>query len=102
MVWLDLPRTVVMRQVIGRTVSRRLIRQRLWNDNLEAPLWTILTDREHIVLWAWKTHDATADRVRSLVLERPEFPVVRVKNHLEARLWIEGPLTDSPRVRHAD
>ena len=88
MVWLDLPRATVMRQAIDRTVRRRLTRQRLWNDNVEAPLWRIFTDREHIVRWAWNTHDATADRVRSLVLERPEFPVVRVKSHAEARLWL--------------
>lgn len=102
MVWLDLPRATVMRQVIGRTVRRRLNRQRLWNDNLEAPLWTILTDREHIIRWAWDTHEATADRVRSLLLEKPALPVVRVNSHAESRGWIEGPLTNSLRVRHAD
>jgi adenylate kinase family enzyme len=56
LVWLDLPRSLVMRQVIRRTLVRRLRRQQLWNGNREPALWTIFTDREHIVRWAWNTN----------------------------------------------
>lgn len=34
-VWLDLPRRTVMRQVIARTLYRVLRRQELWNGNRE-------------------------------------------------------------------
>src|SRR5690349_8719035 len=34
-VWLDLPRAVVMRQVIGRTLRRSITREELWNGNRE-------------------------------------------------------------------
>ena len=34
-VWLDLPRRVVMRQVIGRTLRRVIFRTELWNRNRE-------------------------------------------------------------------
>jgi adenylate kinase family enzyme len=32
-VWIDLPRRTVMRQVIGRTASRLIWRAELWNGN---------------------------------------------------------------------
>lgn len=102
LVWLDLSRTTVMRQVVGRTVSRRLTRERLWNGNLEAPLWKILTNRDHIIRWAWNTHHESAERVRLILTERPEFPVVRLASHTEARAWIAGPLADCSLPRASD
>ena len=44
MVWLDLPRALVMRQVIGRTLRRRWAGVELWNGNVEPPLRAIITD----------------------------------------------------------
>jgi adenylate kinase family enzyme len=97
LVWLDLPRRTVMRQVVSRTVRRRLRRERLWNDNLEQPLWTVLTDRDHIVRWAWSTHDRSAVRVAELLRVRPDLPVVRVRTRDEASRWVEGPLRTAAR-----
>jgi adenylate kinase family enzyme len=91
-VWLDLPRALVMRQVIRRTVRRRLSRQVLWNGNREPPLWTILTDPEHIVRWAWTTHDKTATRVAALLEQRPELVVVRLTGRSDIERWLAGPL----------
>jgi adenylate kinase family enzyme len=91
-VWLDLPRLTVMRQVIRRTIRRRWHRETLWNHNIEPPLWTILTDEEHIVRWAWSTHSKTTIRVRELLRTRPELPVVRLRSHHEAARWLDGPL----------
>lgn len=88
-VWLDLPRAQVMSQVITRTLRRRLRRQVLWNGNVEAALWTVLRDREHIVRWAWATHASTAQRVDALLRRRPEVPVVRLGSHRQARTWLE-------------
>ncbi|MDX2704298.1 adenylate kinase [Streptomyces sp. PA03-6a] len=99
LLWLDLPRRRVMRQVIRRTLVRRLRRQRLWNGNVEPPLWTILTDPEHIVRWAWNTHGKTAARVTRLLNERPELTVVRIRSHIEAARWADGPLRDSVVTR---
>jgi adenylate kinase family enzyme len=56
-VWLDLPRHSVMRQVIARTVRRMITREELWNGNRER--WRNLIDGdESIIAWAW-THHAT-------------------------------------------
>lgn len=98
-VWLDLPRRTVMRQVVGRTLRRRLRRERLWNGNVEPPLWTIVRDRDYIVRWAWRTHRANAERVASLVEERPELLVVRLRTRAEVEGWLGGPLAEAARSR---
>ncbi len=56
-IFLDLPRWQVMRQLIPRSVRRVVTRERLWNGNRER--WTNLTtlDPEHNpVVWSWKRH----------------------------------------------
>ena len=88
LVWLDLSRGRVMRQIILRTVRRRLRRQTLRNGNREAPLWTVLRDQDHIVRWAWRTHALSAERIAALQVRRPDLPVVRLTSHLEARNWL--------------
>jgi len=92
LVWLDLPRARVMSQVTRRTLRRRLARERLWNGNVEPPLWTVLTDPEHIVRWAWSTHARTAERVAALADQRPELPVVRSTSRSDVDAWLTGPL----------
>ncbi|WP_253258198.1 AAA family ATPase [Pseudonocardia sp. N23] len=95
MVWLDPPHATVMRQVTARTLRRRARREILWNGNLEPPLRAILTDRDHIVRWAWRTRYATAERVELLRHRRPGLPVVRLRSRAETDLWVAGPLTRS-------
>ncbi|NHC15026.1 P-loop NTPase family protein [Motilibacter deserti] len=102
LVWLDLPRSRVMRQVVRRTVRRRLRRERLWNGNVEPPLRTFFTDPEHIVRWAWANHPRTGPRVRALLEQRPDLPVVRLGSHDETEHWLRHVLPDSARPRSAD
>ncbi|MGB7980575.1 MAG: hypothetical protein WCF36_07255 [Candidatus Nanopelagicales bacterium] len=90
LVWLDLPRALVMRQIIGRTLSRRLCRQELWNGNLEPALWTALRDPNHIVRWAWRTHAQTAVRIEALQDRRPDLPIVRLTSHHETKCWLHS------------
>ena len=62
-VWLDLPRSLVMRRVSVRTVRRVLTRERLWNGNREP--WTNLyhpdPDR-NIIRYAWVQHAVYAEQ----------------------------------------
>ena len=95
LVWLDLTRSVVMRQVIRRTLARRLRRTPLWNGNVEPPLWTFFTDREHIVRWAWTTHHHTAPRVQALLQQDPDRLVVRLRSREDVVRWLRGPLSRS-------
>lgn len=98
-VWLDLPRGTVMRQVVSRTLRRRWLRQPLWNGNVEPALWTVLHDHEHIVRWAWTTHARTAGRVHELASRRPALPIVRLRSHREANRWLAGALAVTARDR---
>ena len=56
-VWLDLPRRIVMRQVAWRTVRRAVTRQELWNGNTE-PVTNFLSwvPEKSIISWAWHNH----------------------------------------------
>lgn len=90
MVWLDLPRWQVMRQVTIRTVRRRLRRQEIWNGNQEPALRKVLTDRDHIVRWAWRTHTETRPRVLALNEALPALPIVRLRSHTEAKRWLQS------------
>ena len=92
LVWLDLPRPVVMSRVIRRTVGRRLRREVLWNGNQEPPFRTLLTDRDHIVRWAWRTHAHTGDKVMAASAARPDLVVVRLTRPEQVAAWLEGPL----------
>ena len=92
LVWLDLTRQAVMSQIVPRTLRRRLHRVELWNGNVEPPLWTVLSNRDHIVRWAWRTHPKTAARVRT-VLASPDPPVVvHLRNRREVHGWLDGPV----------
>lgn len=95
LVWLDLPRARVMRQVVVRTARRRMRRQVLWNGNIERPLWTIFTDPDHIVRWAWKTHPKNAQRVTAVAIQRPELAIVRLRSWSEVQQWLDGAVHDA-------
>jgi adenylate kinase family enzyme len=56
-VWLDLPRRVVTRRIIGRTLRRVARRQELWNGNRER--WRnlmTLNPRESVIVWSITKH----------------------------------------------
>jgi len=98
-VWLDLSRGRVMKQVVRRTLRRRLRREALWHGNVEPPLRTILTDPEHIVRWAWSTHGLSASRINALRERRPGLGVVRLTTRAAVERWVVGPLQDAADQR---
>jgi adenylate kinase family enzyme len=99
LVWLDVPRSLVMRQVVRRTVVRRVRRTELWNGNVEPPFLTFLTDPEHIVRWAWKTHAENRRRTAQLLQQRPDLDVVRIRSRRDLAGWLAGPLRDAATRR---
>ncbi len=54
-VWLDLPRGRIMRQLAARTLRRMLTRTELWNGNTEQ-LRFLLNPKYSILWWAWVQH----------------------------------------------
>ena len=97
LVWLDLPRPVVMRRVVRRTLVRRLTRAEICNGNVEPPLHRFLTDPDHIVRWSWRTHGGTAQQVDECRAKRPDLPVVRLRSAAECEAWLAGPVALAAR-----
>jgi adenylate kinase family enzyme len=98
-VWLDLPKKVVMRQVIGRTLRRVARREVLWNGNRER--WSNVFHRDpdrSIIRWAWTTHRSVAERYRALMNDErfPHLVFVRLQSRAEIGAWLDraGPRTD--------
>jgi adenylate kinase family enzyme len=62
-VWLDLPRPLVMRRIIARTIRRAVTRERLWNGNRE-PLTNFyrLDPQKNVICWAWVNYYEYVER----------------------------------------
>lgn len=63
-VFIDLPKPIVMIRVIKRTFLRIMKRERLWNGNRES--WRNALSRDpmrNIILWSWKSHARYHDDV---------------------------------------
>ena len=90
-VWLDLPRATVMRQLVARSVRRVLRREVLWNGNRERIGSLVAWDPERsIIRWAWTRHRTYAERYASAATS-PRFAhlrFVRLWSHTEADAWI--------------
>lgn len=58
-VWLDLPKRVVMWRVTSRTIRRALTREELWNGNRE-PLSNFYrwSPDKNIIRWSWTMHES--------------------------------------------
>ena len=97
LVWLDLPRSVVMSRVVSRTVRRAVRRETLWNGNREPGLHTMLRDPDHIVRWAWRTHGETPAEVAAVARRRPDLPMVRLRTSREVVSWLDGPVAELSR-----
>ena len=101
LVWLDFPfARVTLPRLVRRTIRRRWSREELWNGNIEAPLWTVLTDREHIVRWAIRSRRNYTAAVPRLSQEYPNLIVVRLRSPQEAEGWLSGPLAGAPAPAH--
>ncbi|WP_072807498.1 AAA family ATPase [Rhodococcoides yunnanense] len=92
-VWIDLPRRTVMRQLIVRTVRRSLTREVLWNGNIEPPLYRIFVETDHIVRFAWTSHRGTTERIAQLAERLPELPIVRLRSRRAIDRWVAGAVT---------
>jgi adenylate kinase family enzyme len=76
-VWLDLPRPVVMRQIILRTLRRIATREELWNGNRER--WRnffSLDEEQSVIVWSWNRHAKYRMRYQDLQ-DRPDLCEVR-------------------------
>lgn len=91
-VWLDLPRRIVMRQVIARTVRRVVTREVLWNGNRE-PISNIvsLDPADNLILWTWVNYDKYLRRYLEAMADPRwhEIDFVRLRSRAAANRWLE-------------
>lgn len=102
LIWLDHTRATVMRRVIARTLRRRLHRQQLWNGNYEPPLRTLLTDRDHIIRWAWRTYPQRRAAVLSAAGRADSPTIVRLRGQSDVDVWLRQQCGGHTAERHAD
>ncbi|WP_211300296.1 P-loop NTPase family protein [Nocardia fluminea] len=91
--WFDLPRSLVMRQIVRRTVGRVLTGRELWNGNRERWREMISLDpARSVIVWAWTTHAKNRANY-SAAQKDPAFrhlTFVRLGSHREAAAFLDG------------
>jgi adenylate kinase family enzyme len=92
-VWLDLPRRTVMRQIAWRSARRAAFRVELWNGNRER--WINLFSRdpeESIIAWAWRRHSVYRDRYLSATADPmwAHLRFIRIRSRRDARRLVAG------------
>lgn len=88
LVWLDYPVWFVMYRVGKRTLRRAISREVLWAGNVEPPLWTIFSEREHIVRWAWNTRNRVRRDALRLLADGTHLQVVRFRWPHQTDAWL--------------
>ncbi|HEY2597275.1 MAG TPA: AAA family ATPase [Candidatus Dormibacteraeota bacterium] len=92
-VWLDLPRRTIMRQLFSRTLRRGLTREVLWNGNRE-PLSNLVSVNpdDSVLAWAWTTYAGLSERYATAMTDSRwgQMKFVRLRSNAEAHRWLES------------
>ncbi len=89
-VWLDLPRHVVMGQVTWRTARRVVTREPLWHGNVESLRTTL--SRDSILLWAWTSYTRRKQRMTQFFSD-PEWTHltrIRLTSRRQVNAWLDA------------
>jgi len=91
-IWIDLPRSVVMAQVVWRTLKRWVLREKLWNGNRERLRDVFSRDpMRSIIRWTWTSHAVNRKRYGAAMedgqWQRLEF--IRLGSRTEMRRFAE-------------
>lgn len=93
-VWIDFPRSVVMRQLLRRTLLRGLLRKELWNGNRESLRNFVRLDPEKSILrWAWTQHSTYRSRYEDASAAGGAWEgleVVRLRSPGEVKAFLEA------------
>ena len=90
--WLDYPYRVVRSRLLRRTIGRSILRTRLWNGNVEKPIWTMFRrdPEDNILRWQTITLGTWAERFPSIEAEHPHLTIVRLRNPRETERWLRA------------
>jgi adenylate kinase family enzyme len=100
-IWIDLPRMVVMRRLIWRTLRRAAFRVELWNGNRERWANFFTWDPERSVIsWAWHRHAVYRQRYGSAMQDRAcaHLRFVRLRSRPAVRRFLAGTSPGSAAV----
>ncbi|WP_314647848.1 AAA family ATPase [uncultured Microbacterium sp.] len=109
-IWLDYPYRVVRSRLLRRTISRSILRTKMWNGNVEKPIWRMFggTPEENILAWQTATLTKWAERMPLAAAEFPHLVIVRLRHPREAERWLRaqaeasGVSTAPPKRRSRD
>ena len=98
-VWFDLSRATVMRQLVLRTIGRITSKAELWNGNKER--WRnffSLNPEQSVIAWAWTKHAVNRQRYRAAALDpaNAHLTFIRVASRADARRLVVG-VAEHPR-----
>ncbi|GAT73355.1 hypothetical protein MHM582_1846 [Microbacterium sp. HM58-2] len=105
-IWLDYPWRIVRSRLLRRTLGRSILRTRIYNGNVEKPLWRLLSTRDpdrNILAWQTQTRSFWAERMPERQERFPHLIIVRLRHPREAERWLraqaEGASTAPPKRR---
>ena len=100
-VWLDYSLTVILGQLVRRTVQRIATREELWSGNRESLRTTF--SRESLFLWALRSY-RRRQREYPALLARAEYAhlsIVHLRSPREALVWLSRLATAAVLPMHA-
>ncbi len=100
-VWLDVPRRLVMRALLGRTLRRMASGAELWNGNRERWQNLFRLDPEQSILaWAWTKHASYREQYLTAMgdLANSHLKFIRLRSRREAAAFLTGLGPAGPRV----
>jgi adenylate kinase family enzyme len=92
-VWFDLPRLLVMLQLVRRTLGRALTRRELWNGNRERWRDVLSLDPgRSVIVWAWTTHSRNRARFATAQADPAyrHIEFVRLRSRRDAKAFCAG------------
>lgn len=99
-VWMDLPRRQIMRQLAARTIRRMITRTELWNGNTESLRNLLRLDpEESILLWAWTQHAKYVQRYGSAQRDpaNRHLTFIRLRSRAEAARFLADLAAEAAR-----
>jgi hypothetical protein len=82
------PFPVALGRLARRTVRRRVRREVLYNGNVEPPLHTFFTDRDHVVRYMIRTRGKYQHLIPDALAAHPGLVAVRLRNQAEVEAWL--------------
>lgn len=91
-IWLDYPYRVVRSRLLRRTLSRSILRTKMWNGNVEKPIWRMFRGdpEENILAWQTKTLHKWTERMPEAEAEFPHLTIVRLRHPRETERWLRA------------